>query len=109
MLTYRKSYHSNTHGGREDIVTSTFNVREARDRLYHLIDEVSETHQPVTIVGKRNQAVLLAATDWQAIQETLYLTGIPGMVESIRAGAEEPVEECISLENLQWNPDGESS
>ena len=32
--------------------------------------------------------------DWRAIQETIYLTSIPGMRESIRKGLKTPVEEC---------------
>lgn len=52
---------------------------EARKRLYNLIDEVKETHEPVQIVGKRSSAVLVSEEDWQAIEETLYLISIPGM------------------------------
>ncbi|WP_229258928.1 type II toxin-antitoxin system Phd/YefM family antitoxin [Duganella flavida] len=39
----------------------------------------------VTITGKRNNAVLVSAEDWAAIQETLYLLSVPGMRESIIA------------------------
>lgn len=69
-------------------------VSEARRRLYSLVDEVRETHEPVQIVGKRNSAVLVSEEDWRALQETLYLSSIPGMRDSIRAGLETPVEEC---------------
>jgi len=67
---------------------------EARKRLFNLVDEVRETHEPVQIKGKRNSAVLVSEEDWRAIQETLHLTSIPGMRESIKAGLETPVEEC---------------
>lgn len=45
---------------------------EARTRLYRLIDEAAESHQPLLITGKRNKAVLVSEEDWQAIQETLF-------------------------------------
>lgn len=67
---------------------------EARSKLYRLIDETAESHQPIVILGKRNKAVLVAADDWSAIQETLYLVSIPGMRESILEGMDTPVEEC---------------
>jgi len=67
---------------------------EARKRLYNLVDEVKETHEPVQIVGKRSTAVLVSEDDWRAIEETLHLVSIPGMRESIRKGLETPVEEC---------------
>ena len=42
---------------------TTFNATEARSRLYNLIDEASQTHKPIIITGKRNNAVLLAEED----------------------------------------------
>mgnify|MGYP001791154838 CR=1 FL=1 len=77
-------------------------VREARDSLYRLIDEVAEHHKPVVISGKRNGAVLVSKEDWDAIQETLYLTSIPGMVDSIKQGGAEPIEDCTPIEELDW-------
>ena len=44
----------------------------ARARLFRLIDEAAETHQPLLITGKRNKAVLISEEDWEAIQETLF-------------------------------------
>ena len=43
---------------------------------------------------------MIAKEDWEAIQETLYLTSIPGMAESIIAAANTPIEECIPPEDL---------
>lgn len=73
---------------------------EARSNLYRLIDEAAESHQPITITGKRNKAVLVSEEDWTAIQETLFLLSVPGMRESIREGMETPVSECD--EDLDW-------
>jgi antitoxin YefM len=73
---------------------TTLSASEARKRLYNLVDEVKETHEPVQIVGKRNSAVLISEEDWHAIEETLYLTSIPGMRESIKKGIKTPVEKC---------------
>jgi prevent-host-death family protein len=43
---------------------------EARSKLYRLIDETAESHQPIVIMGKRNKAVLVSEEDWSAIQES---------------------------------------
>ena len=67
---------------------------EARKRLYRLIDELAESHEPVHITGKRASAVLLSEEDWRSVQETLHLLSIPGMRESIRKGLKTPVEKC---------------
>ncbi|MEJ2586400.1 MAG: type II toxin-antitoxin system Phd/YefM family antitoxin [Deltaproteobacteria bacterium] len=79
---------------------STLTATEARKRLYTLVDDVAESHDPVQIVGKRNSAVLVSEEDWRAIQETLYLTSIPEMRESIREGLKTPVEACEK--ELDW-------
>ena len=75
-------------------------VTEARTSLYRLLDEVSESREPVQIRGKRSNAVLIAEDDWRALQETVYLLSIPGMRESIREGLATPIEECV--EDLDW-------
>ncbi len=73
---------------------------EARANLYRLIDEAASSHKPLLITGKRNNAVLVSAEDWEAIQETLFLLSVPGMRESIREGMEASVDECA--EDLDW-------
>jgi len=73
---------------------------EARKNLYRLIDETSSTHEPITITGKRGNAVLISESDWKAIQETMFLVNIPGMRESIIEGFKTPIEDCS--EDLDW-------
>lgn len=73
---------------------------EARSNLYRLIDEATQSHRPIIIAGKRGNAVLVSAEDWEAIQETLYLLAIPNMRESIKAGMEEPANTCSK--ELDW-------
>jgi len=79
---------------------TTLNATEARSRLYALIDETSNSHEPILITGKRGNAILLSEEDWNAINETLHLLSIPGMRESIREGLEAPLEECDR--EIEW-------
>ena len=75
-------------------------VTEARSSLYQLLDSVAASHEPVLITGKRSNAVLIAEDDWRAINETLYLLGIPGMRESIVEGLNTPLDECD--DEVEW-------
>ena len=79
---------------------TTVNATEARSKLYALIDEASSSHQPVTITGKRGNAVLISEEDWNAINETLYLLSVPGMRESIREGLDQNLDDCS--QELDW-------
>lgn len=78
----------------------TLSASSARTNLYRLIDEAAASHQPVVITGKRNNAVLVAADDWAAMQETLFLLSVPNMRESIRQGLNTPVSELAT--QLDW-------
>ena len=78
----------------------TLTASEARANLYRMIDETTESHEPVIISGKRSSVVLISAEDWSAIQETLHLLAVPGMRESIKAGMAEPLAK--SAKDLKW-------
>ena len=79
---------------------TTLTASEARANLYRLIDEAAESHVPIRITGKRNNAVLVSEEDWASVQETMYLLSVPGMRESIIEGMQSPVEECKT--ELNW-------
>ena len=79
---------------------NTLPVTQARAKLYQLLDEVSESHEPVQITGKRGNAVLVAEGDWRSIQETLHLLSSPGMGDSIRQGMAEPLSKTST--NPGW-------
>jgi antitoxin YefM len=69
---------------------------EARKRLHALIDEVGQSHEPLLIIGKRGNAVLLGEGHWRAIWETLHLVSIPGMRTSILDGMGTALHELSS-------------
>ena len=79
---------------------TTLTATAARKSLYNLVDDVAMSHDPIQIIGKRHSAVLVSEDDWRSIQETLFLTSIPDMRESIQKGLNTPIEECS--EELAW-------
>ena len=79
---------------------NTYTASHARGKIFQLIDYTAESHEPILITGKRNNAVLISEEDWKAIQETLYLASIPAMAESIKEGMKEPLDKCSR--ELKW-------
>ncbi|MCE9636330.1 MAG: type II toxin-antitoxin system Phd/YefM family antitoxin [Planctomycetes bacterium] len=79
---------------------TTITATEARKRLYQLLADLAESHDPVEITGKRGNAFLVSEEDWRAVQETLHLLSVPGMRESIRKGMKTPVAKCVK--KLDW-------
>jgi len=79
---------------------TTLTASEASKRLDEILDNLAESHEVVQIAGDRHCGVLLSEDDWRAIQETLYLTSVPGMGSSIVEGLRTPVEQCAK--ELDW-------
>ena len=79
---------------------TTINATKAGKDLRGIIEHVSQSHTPVHIAGRNGAAVLISEEDWEAIQETLYLSQFPGMVKSIKEGMKEPLDKCKT--KLAW-------
>ncbi len=69
---------------------TTLTASKARANLYRLLDQAAESHEPIQIMGKRHNGVLISEEDWNSIQETLFIVSIPGMKESIIKAAKTP-------------------
>ena len=78
----------------------TVKATEARAKLYGLIDQVEQSHEPVLITGKRSNAVLIAEDDCKSVQETLYLLSLPVMRESLIQGVSTPTSKL--KKSLPW-------
>jgi len=77
-----------------------YSASAARANLYKLIDDVSLSHQPLLITGKRHNAVLISEEDWRSIEETLYIMSVPGLKESLMEQRNIPIEQCVR--KLDW-------
>ena len=62
----------------------TINITNARQNLFQLVADVNVGFNPITIVNNKGKnAVLISEDDWKNIEETLYLSSIPGLVDNI--------------------------
>lgn len=81
-------------------MTAAITATDARRRLFPLIEQVNNDHTPVEIVHKHGNAVLIAKEDWDAMQETSYLSRgengrrLSASIERVQAGEVE-VHELI--------------
>jgi PHD/YefM family antitoxin component YafN of YafNO toxin-antitoxin module len=76
------------------------NVNNIKNKLDIILEEVQNTYEPLLITGEKHSAVLISEEVWRSIEETLYLTSIPGMKESIINGMKENIENCPS--SIEW-------
>lgn len=78
----------------------TISITEARNNIYKLIDMATIESEPIQITGKIGNAILISEDDWRAIKETLYLTSIPGIRESIIKRLKEPLSK--TTDKIKW-------
>ena len=65
----------------------TITYTDARNQLTRLMDEVMEDREPITITRNGTGiAVLLAADEYEAMEQTLHLLSTPANAERIRQG-----------------------
>lgn len=83
---------------------STINITNARQNLFQLVSDVNIGFNPITIVNNKGKnAVLISEEEWKNIEETLYLSSIPGLVDNINN-----IRKTENWENAkEFNPDEE--
>ncbi len=69
---------------------------DARNKLKGLCDEIISSHKPARIHRRGGDVVVVAAEDWEALQETLYIQSIPGAVERIKGADDYKELETLS-------------
>ena len=82
---------------------TSISATNLRKDLYRTIEQVNESCTPVMVTNSKGKgAVLVGEDEWAAIEETLYLMGIPGMAESLIEGMQAGPEDCVSEDELNW-------
>lgn len=74
-----------------------------RQNIYQTIAQVNANCAPIAITNSKGKgAVLIGEDDWAAIEETLFLASVPGMVESLQQGRAEALGDCVTEDQLEW-------
>ena len=84
------------------MIMETIMIKQAQLDLPKLIADINQKHHPILIKETTGNAVLISEQEWNEIQETLYIQSISGLAESILQAAATPLEDCISVENIEW-------
>ena len=71
------------------------NITAFRKNVFGFVDQAVTYGDVINITTKNGNAVILSEQDYKNMLETLHLCSIPGMADSIKAAAAEPVEDCV--------------
>lgn len=82
---------------------SQISVTKARENIYQLLSDVNDNCQPIIITNKNGKnGVLISEDDWNAIQETLYLSSINDLANTIIDGMNTSIDDCIDENEVEW-------
>lgn len=74
---------------------NTINITNARQNLFQLVSDVNKGFNPINIINNKGEnAVILSESDWNDIEETIYLNSIPGFAESIEKSRKDDKNTC---------------
>ena len=77
-------------------------ISYARDDLFSIVRNTIDSHEPVRITSRHGNVVLLAEEDFKAIEETLYLQSIPGLMEDVKKGRKARRKDLFTRDQLPW-------
>ncbi|MGZ2224112.1 type II toxin-antitoxin system Phd/YefM family antitoxin [Glutamicibacter nicotianae] len=81
----------------------SLSASEARKTLFQLIEQVNDDRQAVEIVSRKGNAVLMAADDYAAWQETAYLFRSPANARRLLDAYERARSGITETHELDWD------
>ncbi len=78
------------------------NITNARNNLYSLVDMAIKDSEPVNIVTKNGNAVIISEADYNALIETLYHSSDAGYKKTLLDAMNAPISEFVDESELKW-------
>lgn len=78
------------------------NVTAFRKNIFQLLEQTIKYNEPVNVSTKDGNVIVLSEEDYNSLMETLYLSSIPGMKETIAEGLNTALSECVPESEVQW-------
>ena len=78
------------------------NITNFRKDIFNILEQTIRFNEPVNISTKDGNAVIVSEEDYNGLMETLYLSSMPTIKESIIEGLNTPLSECLSEGEVEW-------
>lgn len=78
------------------------NITNFRKDLFNILEQTIKYNEPVNISTKDGNAIIISEEDYNGLIETLYLSSIPEIKDSIVGGLNTPLSECIPESEVDW-------
>ena len=78
------------------------NITNFRKNIFGYMNRAIEWGEVINVSTKDGNAVVMNEDDYRGLMETVHLMSIPGMADSIKAAAAEPIADGVPAEELEW-------
>ena len=73
-----------------------------RKNLFGILSNAIKYNEIINVNTKDGNAVILSEEEYNGLIATLELSANRALREKILAGKEEPIEECVSMDEVDW-------
>ena len=77
-------------------------ITNFRKNIYGMIENTVRYNEPLHIISKAGNAVVISEEEYNSIVETLNLNSIPGMKEKLVDGLNTPLDDTVPEEEVVW-------
>ena len=81
---------------------NTTTITNFRKNMYEMVENTVRYDEPLSIISKSGNAVMISEEEYNSLMETLFLTSIPGMREKLIDGLQTPLDETVPEEEAGW-------
>ena len=67
-----------------------------------MVENTVRYNEPISIISRNGNAVIISEEEYNNLMETLYLTSIPGMRDKLVDGLHTPLDETVPEEEVFW-------
>ena len=78
------------------------NATNFRKDMFNLLEQTIRFNEPINISTKDGNAVVISEEDYNGLMETLYLSSMPDVKNTILEGLNTPISECIPENEVDW-------
>jgi prevent-host-death family protein len=82
--------------------TTATTVSKFRKNMSSYFKQAVRFNEPVIITSNEGNAVVLSEEEYSSMVETLYLLSVPGMKKKIIDASNEPISQCVPLDEVEW-------
>lgn len=78
------------------------NVSNFQKNIFAILEQTIKYNEPVNISTNSGNAVVISEEDYNGLMETVYLSSVPQMKETIIEGLHTPLDECLAEDEVEW-------